>query len=587
MSQPTPSLEQRVEQLEQQVAELQQSVQHLYSSHKLPSKSRQPLSKRQPATGGSEEILSWVDKSLILPRLASTSFIVVVALALRTSVENGLFDRELGSFLGMLYAIGLIVYGWFAYRRQNMQAPVFTLWGTIVICSVVVEAHRVFASVPAELAYLILAATGAVTTIMSRTNQVALPVFCGTLGMSFGAFAIDYPSPHFPYLTLVIILANVFGAYATSLLRASWLRWVLLVLTLFMIQIWDLKLAIYLSKLQPDQLDVTISGFFPAISLLLLAYVIVAFLGVRGFLQEKVSKFDISLPIVSTLWFALAGSYATRLGLAEPYLFGWLGALGGILMLALGFWLLKAAAGGALGTVSFCFAGGLLLLFSLPSALGHSLIAYALCSLLALIIGRLALRHNCSTLRLCSYLLQMAACTALVVTLSASELYQPSLVGAVSSGVLAIIAFTHYAWARANPFLTANSFVDKLNQNDRWGGFLLISALLSGFFTCRVGLYQVLDFMHMAKPSYFAGAQSVMINLSAAALLLFGYFRRNKELRNVAIIITVIGGAKVFVFDMVSLKGISLMAGVFSFGLVAALGSFVLGRWNKANPSPD
>ena len=58
--------------------------------------------------------------------------------------------------------------------------------------------------------------------------------------------------------------------------------------------------------------------------------------------------------------------------------------------------------------------------------------------------------------------------------------------------------------------------------------------------------------------------------------------RRNKELRNVAVVITVIGAAKVFLMDMVQLKGMPLMISVFSFGLLAALASLVLGRWNRS-----
>jgi len=97
----------------------------------------------------------------------------------------------------------------------------------------------------------------------------------------------------------------------------------------------------------------------------------------------------------------------------------------------------------------------------------------------------------------------------------------------------------------------------------------------------RVGLYQALDFMHMATHSAFGGAQSVLINVTAAVLLWFSLMRRNKELRNVAVVITVIGAGKVFLMDMVQLKGMPLMISVFTFGLVAALASFVLGRWNK------
>ena len=55
--------------------------------------------------------------------------------------------------------------------------------------------------------------------------MLPLPVFVGTLGMSFGSFALDYPSPVFPYLVIIMGLANIFATYATRLLRASWLRW--------------------------------------------------------------------------------------------------------------------------------------------------------------------------------------------------------------------------------------------------------------------------------------------------------------------------------------------------------------------------
>jgi len=85
----------------------------------------------------------------------------------------------------------------------------------------------------------------------------------------------------------------------------------------------------------------------------------------------------------------------------------------------------------------------------------------------------------------------------------------------------------------------------------------------------------------MATHSAFGGAQSILINVTAAVLLWLSLMRHNKELRNVAVVITVIGAGKVFLMDMVQLKGMPLMISVFTFGLVAALASFVLGRWNK------
>ncbi|MDT8442152.1 MAG: hypothetical protein RQ723_10870 [Desulfuromonadales bacterium] len=587
MTRADPSLEKRVADLERQVTELREALKAHDTTARLPAETAPRREKVLPQTAqGSEEILSWVDKSYILPRVATTSFIIVVALALRTAADSEALDRQLGSFLGMLYAFGLIVYGWFAYRRDDMQAPVFTLWGAFLMSAVVVEAHRVFDTVPAEMAYLTLLATGAVTTVMSRMNRVALPVFAGTLGMSFGAFAIGYPSPHFPYLAMALILANAFAAIATRLLRASWLRWLLLLLTLFMVQIWSLKLAIYLGKLTPDLLDPTIRGFFAATSILAVTYAVLAFLGVRGIIQEKVSKFDILLPILTVLWFAPAGLYVTRLGLADPALFGWLGSVGGIGLVLAGLWLATRQTGGALGATPFSIAGGLLLILTAPAALGHTLPAYALTALLALGLARISSRQSSVGLRLSSYLLQLLSCLALVLTLSSSELVSPSLLGALSSALLAAIAFVHYAWAKSHPpAVSDESLADRINKQDRWGSSLLIAALLSSFYACRVGLYQLLDLLHLARPAYFSGAQSVMINLTAAILFALGLLRRDKELRNVAIIVTLIGGAKVFILDMMALKGVPLLLGVFSFGMVAALASFVIGRWQKEGPA--
>jgi uncharacterized membrane protein len=156
------------------------------------------------------------------------------------------------------------------------------------------------------------------------------------------------------------------------------------------------------------------------------------------------------------------------------------------------------------------------------------------------------------------------------------------VVGALSSGLLASIAFVHYFWSRRNPPAAGETLLHKLNKNDRGAGMLLIAALFGGFFTMRVGLYQTLDYLHAATRSNFDGAQSVLINVTAIVVLWLSLLRHNRELRNVAVILIIIGAGKVFLMDMVSLKGMPLMVSVFTFGLVAAFASFVLGRWNKS-----
>jgi uncharacterized membrane protein len=354
-----------------------------------------------------------------------------------------------------------------------------------------------------------------------------------------------------------------------------------------MVQIWDMKLTIYLGRLSIENLDFSIRGFLPSTGLLCTTFAVIALLGVRGIIQDKVSKFDLSLPIINAFWLYLIGQYALDKNLIEPLAFGWLVLVGAIAHLGVAWWLAHREEGGSIGTTSFALAGGLLFAFSAPMALGHALIATTLVAILAVSMIIISGRINNTGLRLASYLLQFYSCTALVFILRATEGTHPSMLGAASSGLLAGIAFYHYSWARQHPPIKGAQTHDTFNKNDRGASILLIAALFSAFFTLRVGLYQVLDLLHSATPRIFAGSQSVLINASAAGLLLFSLYKHNKELRNVAIVITVIGAAKVFLLDMVQLKGVPLLFSVFSFGLVAALASFVLGRWSKAKKTKE
>lgn len=580
-------LEQRVARLEAQVAELTSVLASLRdpgAQELITPLVHQAKPAVPSAEGASEELLSWVDRAYVLPRIATTSFILVVALALRTLTDGGAIEVQLGTLLGMVYALSLIGYSWFSYSNRSAQAPVFALWGTVVMCAVVVETHRVFESLPTIVAYLLLASTGWATVMMSRRFRVALPVFAGTIGMSFGAFAINYPSPVFPLLTVIMILANGFAAYATGLLRASWLRWLLFALTLFMVQIWDLKLAIYLGKVSAEALDFSIQGFLPAIGGLGLGFAGIALYGVLGKIQEKVSKFDIALPVLNVLWIFGAARYALAQNLAAPWVFGVPAVFAGIAHLWVAWWLGRRGGEAAHGTTSFALAGGLLIALALPLAVGHALIASTAIAALAVGLSLASQSSGNGGVRLVSYLLQFYASAALVVLLHATETTAPSLVGAAASGLLALIGTYHYYWSRRNPPPAGGPMTDRFNRDDRWAGLLLVAALISGFFTLRMGLYQSLHAIHQATPRVFGSGQSLLINLAAMTLLIVGLRQRSKELRNVGILVTVVAAGKVFL-DLFSLKGLPLLVSIFSFGVVAAIASYVLGRWGKHEDS--
>jgi hypothetical protein len=578
------TLEERVVRLEHQVSELSAELAALRitPTASLPAGEIKPAKVGTAAgTEASDEMLSWIDRAYILPRTATTSFILVIALALRTLTDGGTLDLQVGTLIGMIYAFALIAYSWFAYSQKGAQAPVFALWGTVVMCSVVVETHRVFQALPTVVAYLLLAATGWATVLMSRRFRVALPVFAGTIGMSFGAFAINYPSPVFPLLTVIMILANGFAAYASGLLRASWLRWLLFALTLFMVQIWDLKLGLYLDRVSADVIDFSVRGFLPAIGGVGLAFAGIALLGVLGKIQEKVSKLDIVLPVLNVLWVVAAARYALAHGLEAPWVFGIPAVCAGAAHLGVAWWLARRGGEDAHGTTSFALAGGLLIALTLPQAVGHHLLASTATAALALGLALAAQHIGSGGVRLVSYLLQFYASAALVALLSATEQTAPSLVGAAASGLLAMIGAYHYLWSRRTPPPPGGAWTDRFNRKDRWAAMVLVATLLSGFFTLRMGLYQALSALQMATPKAFDSGQSLLISLTAAVLLVVSLRQRSKELRNVGVLVTVVAAAKV-VLDVLSLKGVSLLISIFSFGVAAAVASFVLGRWGKA-----
>ena len=74
---------------------------------------------------------------------------------------------------------------------------------------------------------------------------------------------------------------------------------------------------------------------------------------------------------------------------------------------------------------------------------------------------------------------------------------------------------------------------------------------------------------------------SIVINAAATGIMFFAFYRGNKELRNVAILVIIVGAVKVFLYDLLGTHGFPLVASIFTFGLAAALQSVALGRWHK------
>ena len=528
----------------------------------------------------SEEVIGWASRNAVLPRLATVCFLMVIALVLRTVTDNGIVRKLLGSGIGMGYAAALMIAGWYMYAKGSQLAPVFAACGVVLMSSIVVETHMHFKALPLVPAYLTLMATGFGMALVSRRYNAFVPISVGVLGMCFAGAAIDYPTPYFPYLSLVLFTANVLGFAAAQLKRCSWLRWSVLVVTMVMLQLWGVRLGALLRRGEAIPPELAPVWFLPVLAAFFLLFVALSVVGIIKAGDQKISRFDFSLPSLSVIW---AFTSARNVADAWQMNVNLLGIIG--LLCAAGFygmtsWCARRGVDGAPGTNTFAFAGGALLALALPVATGSFIMTLPVVSLAAIIIAIVSRVWENGGLRGTSYLMSVYSCVALISVLYVESPKTTDPVNMLPAGLLAVITLYHYQWCRWWPVPATSALFDAFDRNDRSAVLLLLCGLASGFFMLRVGIFQALQFVPVAvQRDTLRCGQSVLINASAIVLIAVAYFRHNKEIRNVAILVTVVGAIKVFLYDLLGAHGLPLVFSVFSFGLAAAVESLALGKW--------
>jgi len=530
----------------------------------------------------SEEILDWAGKAHLLTRLSTLCFLLVVALILRTVTDNNLINTLAGSMLGMGYAAALMLTGAYRYQKKSPLAPIFAASGAVLMSVIVVETHSRFASLPLVPAYLTLIATGVGMAWVSYRYQRFLPISLGTLGMCLAGAAIDYPHPFFPYLALVLFAANILGYFAAQLKSCSWLRWLVLVVTMAMLQLWGVRLGMVLLRHEQPPPELASVWFLPALALFALLYLTLAFTGIVRGAGEKISRFNFALPTLNALWAFSAAGYQVNASGGSLQLLGLIGAALAAGHLGVTFWLAGRKPGGAPGTTSFAFAGAALAAAALPFALKNFVFSLPALSVIAFFMVIMSRTWQNGGIRATAYLVQLYATLALAAALQMDKVAATDIVNSLPAGLLTVITLYQYQWCREWPPPSPSVF-SRFDSGDRSAVAMLLCSLASGFFMARIVILQTLTLY--APPAEVANAfgcgQSILINACAAGIMLFAYFRSNKEVRNVAILVTVVGAVKVFLYDLLGAHGVPLVASVFTFGLAAAIESVALGRWQK------
>jgi hypothetical protein len=595
MSTPDETLEKREKELESRIQMLERQLDrlsaHISDEGAAPAASApvpKPASQQakdyidEEMPELSEEVLSWASRNAVLPRLATVCFLMVIALVLRTITDSGLVNKLLGSGLGMGYAAALMAIGWYKYAKDSPLAPVFAACGVVLLSTIVVETHTHFQSLPLVPAYLTLMATGFGMALMSRRFNAFVPISVGVLGMCFAGAAIDYPHPFFPYLALVLYTANVLGYFAAQLKRCSWLRWSVLVVTMLMLQLWGIRLGMILRKGEAIPPELAPAWYLPVLAVFFLTFVILSLLGIVGAGSQKISRFDFSLPTINAIWLFTLARHVTEAWQMNVNLLGFTGLLGAAGLLGLTFWCARRGVEGTPGTNTFAFAGGTLLALALPVATGAFVMSLPVISLVAINMAIVSRVWENGGVRGTTYLMNIYACVALAFMLRGEGPGATDPINMIPAGLLAVISIYHYQWCRRWPVPVNSALFDKFDRNDRSAVLLLMGGLASGFFMIRVGIFQAMQFIpaEMQRDTFRCG-QSVLINASAISLIVLAYLRQNKEIRNVAILVTIVGAMKVFLYDLFGTHGLPLVFSVFSFGMAAAFESLALGKWQK------
>jgi hypothetical protein len=596
----TRSLEERIGDLEGQLGALRLRLERVESGAgagaprlRVPAETTaiataQPRRAVQPQADeldGEEGIARWAGTSTLLPRVSTVSFLLVAALALRTLTDSGVVGPQSGAFAGVAYAASLMVAGWVLFSRRSVLAPVFAVCGALLLCSIVVETHTHFASLSTAAAFGALGATCLFMTVLGERSKTALPGVVGVLGTAFAGVALTVPNPKFAPLLVLLLGASSLGILVSRRLKGDWVGWTLFVLSSLTLLIWSVRIKICLSStcyVEPVPGAVWFPYLTNGFALLWAGQALVGLLRPP---RPRPSALSLILPAlgcavayVATLQVAAGNGTVRGLGVT--------GLLVAAALVAVAAWAGLRGGGGAAALNAFAVAAVVLFAFGFSSATGSFLGALPFLSFTAFGLALLSQRWQSGGTRAISYFLQVGvgvALTALLVTGGRTKA-SPGI-AALAAGALALAGLLHHRWCRSHSPPEGSIAFAFIGAGDRCAVALLTSSLAGAFFLLRTGAFLFLSSRMADAGNAFGGAQSVIITVAAMALFALAASRRSTELRSVAILVTLVAAAKVFFYDLVALQGVARVVSVFSFGLLAAVASVVLGRWQRRDPS--
>lgn len=541
-----------------------------------------PLPASAPAVAGEGEGTWEGESSRLLSRASTVSFLLVLALILRTVTDNAIIPPQVGSIIGIGFAGILLATGWFMYARKGPQAPVFTACGTLLIFAVIAESNLnpKFHLIPLLPAFALLIATGGVTAAISRRYGVRLPFSIGTVGMALAAVAVTFheQNPDFRYLIVTLLVANILGHVTMSLERCRWIGWTLVSVTAATAIWWAFSIrSIYLYPTTSAAATAMLPWFLAGVGSFGCMYLSIASREILAGQSEQVGNYYLALPTLTVIWSFGSALFVTFILGKSLLLVSSLGLFVALLHIYVTRYLAKQRGGGRGGLGAIGNAGALLLALALPIITGNALIALPILSAVAFTLIVFSGAWQSGGVRLTSYLLQLHT-TALFAFLQIKLSPSSPLVTIIAVGcILSGLTYLQYQWARNNKPPADIRFFTRIDPRDLSAGGILVLSLLTAFFLLRAGAFAAVGHID----TVFRASQSVVINCAAAGMVIWAYLRKSGEMRNIAIAIILIGALKVAIFDLMSIKGLPLVMSILSFGGATAILSIFLSRWQR------
>ncbi len=528
----------------------------------------------------------WSGSNVLLPRLATICFLLVFALILRTVTDNGMIQIRLGSMIGLGYSLALILVGWRLYARQNPLAPVFPICGNLLLFTVVLEVHSRFGILSTLSSHIFLFLSLLGVAAVGLKYKTPTPLFVGVIGSVLVGLSLGFPNPMFP-ATGSLLLAGMFIAFWASERQVTRsLRWIVLLLLMIFWLIWWLKMFTPINAGAEPTATLFPGWYFPFLFTHLAIFFVFSLVQIRRN-DGSLNFYEAMLPSIN-----VAGAFITGISVAVPWL--WSARQAGILAVIMAFgyfacaaFLSKREKSSGAGTNAFVMAGVILFGMGLPFAAGGVAQALPLWSVGGFLLALFSARWQSGGVRATSYLFQTFACVAALFS-GVWSVDASALTGIALALLLAVMAIVQYQWCRLNsPPREGSVYFSWLDVKDSSALVLLIAGLIAIFAGLRLGLFVSMEHFLENPANAFRCGQTVLVNIGAALLIYLALKIHRGEIMTIALAVGILGAAKVFFYDMFTANGIPLVASVFSFGVLAALGSVATSRRHQAKNLPE